>query len=522
MEPQPAATGTHGTLESAPVLSGGSPGFVAQIMAAVEGAPSTESLLMRFLSEPSDEQALALWLRHWDREAPLRDGDEIVRQIERDLAEIDRSIGEQIDAVLHHPVFQRLEASWRGLEYLIGRVPPRTNVKVKLLPVSWRELVRDLDRAVEFDQSGLFRKVYTEEFDMPGGEPFSVLIGDYEISHRVSRSHPTDDVEALAAIAQTAAAAFAPFIAGAHPSLFGLDHFAGLERNLDLRRSFDQLGYLKWRRLRASEDARFVALTMPRVLMRVPYQDGQVDCGFPYREDVSGPGIERHLWGTAVYAYAVVLVRAFAQSGWLEDIAGAEGGSSGGGLVDGLPAPSFRTDASGVAPKCSTDVAIGEELDRELGEVVLLPLCDCPETERSAFHQHTTIQEPAVFDRMIATANARLSAQLPVVLNVSRFAHYIKVIARTKIGAFLEPEDLETVFRNWIVRYVSATESASPEMRARYPLQEASIRVQARADRPGSYFCVAHLRPRLQRDEMTASLRLTTDLPTEWRPRSIV
>jgi len=522
MEPQPVGTGTHRTLESPPAQAGGRRGFVAELIAAAAGTPPAGSLLVRFLAEPSDEQALALWLRHWDREAPLRDGAGMVRQLERDVAAIDRSIGEQIDAVLHHPVFQRLEASWRGLEGLIGRVAPRTNVKVKLLSVSWRELVRDLDRAVEFDQSGLFRKVYTEEFDTPGGEPFSVLIGDYEISHRVSRSHPTDDVAALDAIAQVAAAAFAPFIAAAHPSLFGLDHFAGLERNLDLKRSFNQLGYLKWRRLRASEDARFVALTMPRVLMRVPYQDGQADCGFPFREDVSGPGIERHLWGTAVYAYAAVLVRAFVASGWLEDIAGAERGSSGGGLVHGLPAPSFRTDAPGIAPKCSTDVAIGEELDRELGEVGLLPLCDCPETDRSAFHQVVTIQEPAVFDRPVATANARLSAQLPVVLNASRFAHYIKVIARNKIGAYLEPQDLETIFRDWIIRYVSATESASPEIRARYPLQEARIQVRARADRPGSYLCVVHLRPRLQRDEMTASLRLTTDLPTEWRPRSLV
>ncbi len=328
MEPQPIGTGTGETLES-PSTGGVRAGFVDAIIAAAQGAPPAESTLVRFLTESSDEEALALWLRHWDREAPLKDGAGMVRQLERDIAAIDRSIGEQIDAVLHHPVVQNLEASWRGLEYLIGRVEPKTNVKIKLLSVSWRELVRDLDRAVEFDQSALFRKVYTEEFDTPGGEPFSVLIGDYEISHRVSRGHPTDDVEALGAIAQVAAAAFAPFIAGTHPSLFGLDDFAGLERDLDLKRSFDQLGYLKWRRLRASEDARFVALTMPRVLMRVPYQDGQVDCGFPYREDVRGPGTERHLWGTAVYAYAAVLVRAFVASGWLEDIGARSAGPRG-------------------------------------------------------------------------------------------------------------------------------------------------------------------------------------------------
>jgi type VI secretion system ImpC/EvpB family protein len=517
MEPEPIGTHARETVELPPTGGGARPGFAERIVAEAAGP-----LRARFLAMGSDEEAIAVWLGHWEREAPPRDGAEMLRQLERDLAVIDRALGEQVDAVLHHPAFQALEASWRGLEGLVGRVEPRSNVKVKVLSVSWAELVRDLDRAIEFDQSALFRKVYTEEFDMPGGEPFSVLIGDYEISHRVSRSHATDDVEALGAIAQVAAVAFAPFIAAAHPSLLGLDDFGGLERDLDLARSFDQLGYLKWRRLRASEDARFVALTMPRVLRRAPYEDGQVNCGFPYREDVSGPGSAKYLWGTAVYAYASVLVGAFAASGWLEDIGGAERGSTGGGLVGHLPAPSFRTDAPGVAPKFSTDVAIGEELDRELGEIGFLPLCDCPDAGLSAFHQVVTIQQPAAYDRPAANANARLSAQLPVVLNVSRFAHFLKVIARDKIGAFLEAEELEAIFRNWIVRYVSASEATNPEMRARYPLLEARIQVRARADRPGSYFCIAHLRPRLQRDELSASLRLTTELPSEWRPRAVL
>jgi type VI secretion system ImpC/EvpB family protein len=495
---------------------------VEQIIAEAPGRDSPGSLLGRFLAEPSAEKAIAMWLRHWDREVSPRDGAALLRQLERDLAAIDERVAAQIDAILHHPVFQALEASWRGLEDLIGRVEPKTNVKVKLLGASWGELVRDLDRAIEFDQSALFRKVYTEEYDMPGGEPFSVLIGDFEISHRVSRSHPTDDVEALGSIAQVAAAAFAPFITGAHPSLLGLDDFAGLERDLDLKQTFDQLGYLKWRRLRASEDARFVALTMPRVLRRAPYEDGRIDCGILYREDVSGPGVDRHLWGTAVYACAAVLIRAFVNSGWLEDISGAERGASGGGLVEGLPAPWFHTDAPGIATKCSTDVMIGEELDRELGEVGLLPLCNCPDTDFSAFHQTGSLQEPTVYDRPIATANARLSAQLPVVLTVSRFAHFLKVIARNKIGAFLEPDDLEAVFRNWLIRYISANQDSSPELRARYPLLEAKVQVQARADKPGSYFCVVYLRPRLQRDELTAPLRLTTELSSEWRPRSAV
>jgi type VI secretion system ImpC/EvpB family protein len=526
MESQPIGTVSRESVEPPAVGAGAGAGFAGRIVGEASGrgrgAVPAGSLLARFLGAAGDEAAIAVWLGQWGPEAPPGRGVEMIRRMERDLAAIDRAIGEQVDAVLHDPAFQALEASWRGLRDLVGRVEARGHVKVKVLSVSWAELVRDLDRAIEFDQSILFRKVYTDEFDMPGGEPFSVLIGDYEIGLRPGRSRSTDDVEALGGIAQVAASAFAPFVAAAHPSLFGLDDFGGLERDLDLDRGFDQLAYLKWRRLRASEDARFVALTMPRVLRRAPYDERRVDCGFPYREDISGPGVGKYLWGTAVYAYAAVLVRAFAASGWLEDIGGVERGSAGGGLVDGLPSPSFGTDTPGVAPKFSTDVAIGEELDRELGAVGFLPLCDCPDAGISAFHQVGTIQRADAYDRPVATANARLSAQLPVVLNVSRFAHYIKVIAREKIGAFLEPQDLESLFRDWIVRYVSASEAVSPEIRARYPLLEARIQVRARADRPGSYYCVAHLRPRLQRDEGSASVRLTTDLPSEWRPRAAV
>jgi type VI secretion system protein ImpD len=510
---QPGAIGAMpgATVEATRVAGLGPDDFVARVAGSADG---DDPLLRLLLHEKNHERALALWLGHWQRAHAPEDGDDLLRMLERDIARIDERLGELIDALLHHPEFQALEASWRGLHDLVGRVEPGANVRVRVFSAAWKDLVRDLDRAIEFDQSTLFRRVYSDEFDMPGGQPFGVLIGDYEFSN------VPDDINMLGNLSNVAAAAFAPFITGAHPSIFGLDDFAGLERAGDLERTFGALDYLKWRELRESDDARFVALTAPRVLRREPHDDRHCD-GFPYREDVSGPGLEKHLWGTAVYAYAAVLIRAFTRHGWFDDVRGTERGAEGGGLVGGLPTPSFRTDAPGLATRCSTDVIIDEELDRELSSVGFLPLCDCPDTQFSAFHGAASIQQPKAYDRPAATANARLSAQLPVIFNVSRFAHFLKVIARDKIGSSLEPTELESILRRWLVRYISAADDLGPELRARYPLREASVQVRGRADRPGSYVCVVHLRPRPHLDEMSASLRLTTELTTEWKAQAL-
>ena len=457
--------------------------------------------------------ALAMWMDQWRRGDVPATGAELLCMVERDIAWIDDVLSRQLDAVLHHPAFQRLEASWRGLQDLTDRVDVRANVKVRVFSATWTELVRDLERAIEFDQSVLFRKVYSDEFDTPGGEPFSALVGDYEIHLRPDREHPTDDIEALASISQVAAAAFAPFVLGAHPSLFGLDEFGELERPMGLERDFEQVDYLKWRRLRETDDSRFLVLTVPRVLRREPHVPGAPGhCEFPYREEVSGPGIDQYLWGPAVYAYAGVLIRAFQRHGWLEDIRGTERASEGGGLVCGLPTPAFRCDPGRIAPRGSTDLNIDEELDRELRELGFLPLCHCPGTSFSAFYGVETLQRPAAYDRPVATANARLSAQIPVILNVCRFAHYLKVIARDRIGSFLEPRDLELILQRWLIRYVSANEDSVADSVPRHPLREARVMVRERLDRPGSYICILHLLPRLQEETMTATLRLTTEL----------
>ena len=480
----------------------------------------SRSALDQFLEEPSFGHALVRWLGLTQRSSLSPTKGEITQRLSRDIARIDALVAGQLNAILHHPRFQKLDASWRGLEYLTGKLPDDDSVKIRVLDVSWNELVQDQTRALEFDQSQLFRKVYESEFGHPGGEPFGVLLGDYEIRHRPSADHPFDDIEALSNISAVSAAAFAPFIAGVHPSFFGLDSFTELERPIDLSRIFEQLEYLKWRALRQTEDSRFVGLTLPRVLMRLPYsaEYGRKQ-GLLFREEVEGPDRSNYLWGNAVYAFGGVVIRCFNQSGWLAAIRGtrqgvdAQGGRvflDEGGLVDGLPVQSFRTDSAGLATKCSTDVIVTDAAEKELGELGLIPLCHCYDTEYSAFYGNQSIQKPAKYDDPRATANARLSAMLQYTLCVSRFAHYIKVIGREHLGSMTSPDACEEKLRKWLQKYVTGNDSAGPDVKAKYPLREAMV--QVREGQPGSFSCIIHLRPHFQLDQMYMAVKLVTEL----------
>lgn len=487
--------------------------MAALVEATTSEQAETRAKLERFLQEPSPAEALTQWLGWRGAAAEATDRRRVAEMLHRDIASLDVAITRQLNAVLHHSGFQKLEASWRGLRYLAEQAAAAENVKIRMLSVSWRELARDLERAIEFDQSQLFRKVYGEEFDTPGGEPFSVLLGDYEIRPRLGPEHPVDDVRVLRSVSHVAAAAFAPFIAGVHPAMFGLDDFSGLEQPLHLARTFDQDDYFHWQNLRKEEDSRFVGLTLPRVLMRLPYEDdgSRVD-GFCFQEDVAGPDRSRYLWGNAAYAFGAVLIGAFGRSGWLADIRGVRRDEEGGGLVPDLPVHSFSTDAPGVAPKCSTDVLLTDLREQELSELGFIPLCHCPDTEFSAFYTNPSVQRPKQYDELAATLNARISAMLQYMLCVSRFAHYLKVAARDKIGSFTEAGECESYLQEWLQRYVTSDSDAGPEVKAQYPLREARVQVRANPEQPGSYLCVAHLWPHFELDELTASVRLTTQL----------
>lgn len=487
--------------------------FEAILRGTAEGRMQVASPLDGFLAEPDPWKAIATWLALTGQPHAASTREEVVGVLGRDIARIDDLLGKQVNAILHHPVLQKLEASWRGLRFLVEPVgAEEKKIKVRVLNVTWKELVRDQNNALEFDQSHLFRKVYEEEFGHPGGEPFGVLLGDYEVRHRVSPDHPHDDIETLRKIASVAAAAFAPFVASAHPSFFGLDQFQRLDRPLNLSKIFELYEHLNWKSLRQAEDARFLGLTLPRVLGRLPYlDDGSRSEDFRFREDVKGPDLGRYLWGNAVYSFGSVLIRSFDESSWLASIRGVRRGEEGGGLVSGLPVHSFATDRAGLAVKCSTDMVITDALEKEFGELGFIPLCHCQDTELSAFYGNQSVQKPKPYDTVPATVNARLSAMLQYMLCVSRFAHYIKVISRDMMGSMNGAAECEDFLQRWLSKYTTG-DSSGPEAKARYPLREGKVQVRERPGMPGSYDCVIHLRPHFQLDQMVSSLKLRTEL----------
>lgn len=420
------------------------------------------------------------------------------------VAQIDHLISLQLNEILHHPAFQKLEASWRGIKYMMDQSETSAMLKIRVLNVSKKELLRDLQRAPEFDQSVMFKKVYEDEFGIFGGEPFGALVGDYEFS-----KHP-EDIELLEKVSQVAAGAHAPFLTAAAPELLNLDSFSQLGDPRDIGKIFDSTEFAKWKSFRASEDSRYVGLTMPRVLMRLPYgKDTKPVDDFNYEEGVDGTDHSKYLWGNAAYALGARLTQAFAQYGWCASIRGVEGG----GLVEGLPTHTFRTDEGDVALKCPTEVAITDRREKELADQGLIPLVHCKGTDYAAFFSVQSSNKPKKFDKAAANANARLSAQLPYILAVSRFAHYMKSIMRDKIGGFMSRGQCQTFLTQWIMQYVTDDDQASAATKAKFPLREAKIEVSEIPGKPGAYRAIAFLRPHFQLDELTVSLRLVAELP---------
>ena len=463
--------------------------------------------LERFLQAETIAEALTQWFGTLPTEKQAA-----VVRLNRDVALIDDILNEQINALIHRPEFQKLEASWRGLEYLVRCADDEGDpqLEIRVLNASWRELERDFERSVEFDQSQLFKKVYEEEFGIAGGHPFGVLIGDYEVQ---PRTHPHDDMMVLRNIAQIAAAAFCPFIGAASPSMFGIDDWTGIEPKFDLSKGFTQPEFIKWNAIRDSEDSRFVGLTMPRVLMRLPHADDNANVdGFHFTEDVSGPTREKYLWGNAAFALGEVLIRTFAQTGWMGSIRGVERGMESGGLVAKLPTHHFGTDRRGITPKFSTDVVVTDELEKSLADLGFIPLCHCYDTEYSAFYSNQSIQRPKKYDTNAVTMNARLSSMLQYMLCVSRFSHYLKAIVRDQVGAFTSPSEVENKLNQWLMRYVTADEAASAAIKARVPLREANVQVREIPGQPGTYQAVVHLWPHYELDELSASVRVATEL----------
>ncbi len=434
--------------------------------------------------------------------------------LDRDIAAIDALIGAQLDAILHHPRLRRFEGRWRGLAWLAGGLDPAGRAKLKVLNLSWAELCRDLERAVEFDQSQLFQKIYENEFGMPGGEPYGLLVVDHEVRHRPMPGAPADDVNALAQLAAVAAAAFAPAVLAASPTLLQVEDFADLAMVTELGDPFRGPEFTRWRGLSSREEMRFVAIALPRVLARTPWDDDPARAdGFRY--DEYAPSADCRVWMSAGYAFAAVVARAFTNHSWPADVRGSETDYVGGGLVTDLPIEPFRTDADHAWVRPPVDIVFSDRIEAALVEAGLMPLSALPYGEEAVFSAVRSLQAPASFigaTAAAANANARLSAQINSMLCVSRFAHYVKIIGRDMVGSFRTAEEVEAQLQSWLTGYVNTSLSAGPEMRARYPLVAARVTVRERPGRPGVYGCVILLQPHFQLDDVTASFRLVTDI----------
>jgi type VI secretion system protein ImpC len=423
------------------------------------------------------------------------------------IGEIDKKLSSQLNEIMHHPSFQKLEGTWRGMHYLISQTETSTTLKLRVLNVTKRELFRDLEKAVEFDQSAMFKKVYEDEFGVLGGHPYGLLVGDYEFDRS------PEDVSLLKMVSNVAAAAHAPFVAAANPKLFNFDRFTELTAPRDLAKIFDSVEYTSWRSFRESEDSRYVGLTLPHVLARLPYGANfkKVD-EFNFEEFVDGKDHDKYLWMNAAWAYAARVTDAVAKYGWMARTRGVEGG----GKVEGLPVHTFPTDDGDVSMKCPTEIAISDRREFELSNLGFLPLLHSKNRDFAVFMGAQSCQKPKQFHDPAANANAELSAQFNHIMCVSRFAHYLKVMARDKIGSFMEVQECQTWLNQWILNYtIAQPEMASDEAKAKFPLKEARVEVREVKGKPGYYEAVAYLRPHFQLNALDVSMRLVAEVPKQ-------
>jgi len=434
--------------------------------------------------------------------------DDATKSIEAIIAQIDKKLSEQINIIIHHNDFQSLEGSWRGLSYLVNTTETDETLKIRVLNISRKDLSKTITKfkGTAWDQSPLFKALYESEFGMPGGQPYGSIVGDYYFDHQ------PESVEIMSGMAQIAAAAHAPFLAAANPTVLNMESWQELSNPRDLTKIFQSAEYASWRSLRDSDDARYIGLTMPRVLGRLPYgaKTKPVD-EFAFEEETDGKVHEKYCWMNAAYAMGVNINRAFKTYGWCTRIRGVESG----GMVEGLPVHTFPTDDGGVDMKCPTEIAITDRRESELAKNGFMPLSHWKNTDYAVFVGAQSLQKPAEYADADATANANLSARLPYLFSTCRFAHYLKCMVRDKIGSFKEANDMQTWLNNWILQYVTGSpETASEDEKARRPLAGAEVVVAEIPGNPGYYSSKFFLRPHYQLEGLTISLRLVSKLPS--------
>jgi type VI secretion system protein ImpC len=432
-----------------------------------------------------------------------------VQTIEAVIRLLDEKLGTQLNEILHHPEFQRMEGAWRGLAYLVNHTEVDENLKVKVMNISKQELLKMFAKYpdVAWDQSPLFKQVYEQEYGVLGGNPYGCLVGDYEFDH----SQP--DVEVLKGMAKVAAAAHAPFIASPKPSLYRMESWQELPNVRDLTKIFSEPSHAAWRSLRASDDSRYIGLALPRFLARLPYgaQTNPVD-SFAFEEDAAGGDHAKYTWANSAYAMAANINRAFKNHGWCTRIRGVESG----GAIHDLPSHTFATDDGGVDMKCPTEIAISDRRELELAKNGLMPLVHRKNTDIAAFIGAQSLHKPAEYDDPQVTANAELGARLPYLFATCRFAHYLKCMVRDKVGGFASAKSMQSFLQDWILNYVTGDpEGANESTKAERPLAGAEVFVTENKANPGFYNAQFLLRPLHQLEGMNISLRLVSQLRSE-------
>ncbi|NBC12503.1 MAG: type VI secretion system contractile sheath large subunit [Gammaproteobacteria bacterium] len=433
---------------------------------------------------------------------------DVVNTIEALIAQIDAKLSEQVNKIIHHDDFQKLEGAWRGLHYMVNNTETDEMLKIKVMNISKKDLHKTLKKfkGTAWDQSPVFKKLYEEEYGQFGGEPFGCLVGDYDFDH----SPP--DVELLGEISKIAAAIHAPFIAAANPNVMAMDSWQELANPRDLTKIFQTAEHAAWRSLRESDDARYIGLTMPRFLARLPYgaKTDPVE-EFDFEEDTEGADHTKYCWANSAYAMATNINRSFKFFGWCSRIRGVESG----GAVEGLPTHTFPTDDGGVDMKCPTEIAISDRREAELAKNGFMPLVHKKNSDFAAFIGAQSLQKPFEYDDPDATANANLAARLPYLFATCRFAHYLKCIVRDKVGSFKERDDMQRWLNQWILQYVDGNPAiSSEETKARKPLAAAEVQVEEVEGNPGYYTSKFFLRPHYQLEGLTVSLRLVSKLPS--------
>ncbi|MFM7520242.1 MAG: type VI secretion system contractile sheath large subunit [Planctomycetota bacterium] len=513
--------GSSGAFREPPTAAPASP--LVRDLAAAAGA---ERGVGDLLAARGPSETLRAWAARRVGVAERLTRSALLARLGEDFAAIDSALARQLDAILHDAQFQQLESSWRGLAWLVGQASDandtadgRSRIEVRILGVTKRELARDRSDAVEFDRSAIWRKVYEEEFGTAGGKPYGLLVADYQFNHR------PDDVSLLTGLAEVSAAAFAPLLVNPAPELLGLDSFQRLD-TLPVPDTYQSSpDFVKWRALRDRDESRFIGLPLPRVLGRLPY-DGWIgrphgaaaperswaQRGFRYREEADRADGSGRLWSGAVWPLAGVVIQEFGRSGWFADIRGGSRGLEGGGLVQGLPVDGYTGLDQDDASRGPVEVFVTEPVQMDLDHAGLIPLCSSGPDGRAVFHSNASLHATVRYDSAIATANARISSQLQYVLCVSRFAHYLKVIARDKVGSFTEAPAFERYLSEWVNQYVTPDDHASAETRARMPLRGAQVEVREEPGTAGAYRVIMRLQPHFQLDRLDATLKLVTQV----------